>query len=402
MGIEVITTLQKEVEALKKELEATKTDAEKKVEELKKEFESKWTERKTAFDNENKVDDRVVKTAKEKAVDLYLKSKLLGRPAETFNEFKEIAPVIEKAIKPTDIASWLAEEFSNKVLEEMELDLKVEGLFQRIRFPQNRETFSIPAKTDVAKAYLIAPGEDAIESAIAGSKVSFQTKRIKTLLGVTDQADQEMVVAITRLVRQELVKALARASEDAIVAGDTSISNSNDPKKAFDGLLKYAKAAGNKVDAGGNAVTASLVAQARKLLGKYGIRVSDLAIIAPVNVAFQMLELPEVLTIDKYGAKATILTGEIGKLFGMPIIVSEYIPTNLDANGDVAEDGDKTAVLLVNTNYFMVADRGNIGVETERKAVSSTTLYVGYRDFDFKKVAVNSTPVSAIVNVASN
>ena len=404
MGIEVISELQKQVETLQKELEATKTEAEKKVEELKKEFGEKWAERKTHFEEETKsVDDREVQKAKEKAVDIYLKSKLLGRPAETLEEFKQISGIVEKAIKPSDISSWLAEEFSNKVMEELELDLKVEGLFPRFRMPMNRATFSIPAKTEKAQAYLIAPGEDAIESAINGSKVSFATHRFKTLLAVTDQADQEMVTAIVQIVRQELVRSLARATEDALVMGDTTITNANDVKKAFDGLLKMAKDAGNKVDAGGNAVTATLVAQARKLLGVYGIRLSDLVIVAPVNVAYQMLELPEVLTVDKYGAKATIITGEIGKLFGMPIVVSEYIPTNLDANGDVDEtNGDKTAVLLVNKSYFAIADRGNIGIETERKAVSSSTLYVGYRDIDFKKVAVNSTPVSAIVNVASN
>jgi len=402
MGIEVISTLQKQVEELKKELDSTKTEAQKKVEELKKEFEDKWTERKTKFE-EKSINDKEVAKAKEKAVDLHIKSKLLGRPVDSFAEFKEIAPIIEKAIKPSDIASWLAEEFSNKVMEELELDLKVEGLFQRFKMPENRSTFSIPAKTDKAKAYLIAPGEDAIESAINGAKISFATSRFKTLLAVTDQADQEMVTAITQLVRQELVKSLARATEEALVMGDTSISDVNDVKKAFDGLLKYAKDAGNKVDAGGNPVTASLIAQARRLLGVYGINLGDLAIVAPVNVAYQMLELPEVLTVDKYGAKATIMVGEIGKLFGMPIIVTEYIPDNLDANGDVDEtSGDKTAVLLVNKAYFGVADRGNIGIETERKAVSSTTLYVGYRDIDFKKLCVNSTPVSAIVNVASN
>jgi hypothetical protein len=403
MGIEVISQLQKEIDTLKKKLDSTKTEAEKKVEELRKQFEQEWTQRKTAFSQENTITDAILRKAKNDGINLYLKSVLMGRPVDSFNEFKDVANVIEKAIKPADIADWLAEEFSNKVLEELELQLKVEGLFPRFKFPENRNTFSFPAKTGNASAYLIAPSDNAIESAIAGAKITFQTQRIKTLLGVTDQADNEMVTAIVQLVKQELIKSLARASEDAIVMGDTTITNANDPKKAFDGLLKYAKDAGNKVDAGGNAVTASLVAQARKLLGKYGLYVRDLAIIAPVNVAFQMLELPEVITTEKYGPKATILTGELGKLYGMPIIVSEYIPDNLDANGDVdPNNGDKTAVLIVNKEYFMVGDRGKAGIETERKIVSSTTLYVGYRDYDFKKVAVNATPVSAIVNVSKD
>jgi len=401
MGIEVIKNLKAEVDNLKKELEATKTASEKKVEELQKEFKGKLEERKTSFSLDSGVSEKAVEKAKKKAGDLYLKAVLMDRPASSFNEFKEVSDVVEKAIKPSDITNWLSEEFSNQVLEELELNLKVEGLFDKIRMPENRSTFSIPAKTENAKAYLIAPANDAIESAINGDKVSFATKRIKTLLSIADQADQEMVTAIVDLVRKELVRSLLRASEQAIIDGDASISDANDVRKAFDGLLKYAKGAGNKVDAGGNAVTVSLLNSVRRIIGKYGLNPTDLVLLTPVNVAYQLLEMPEVQTIDKYGQMATLIKGEIARIYGMPIIPSEYIPTDLDANGDHADDGDKTAVLLVNKNYFLVADRGNITVEKDRNITSSVNLFVGYRDFDFKKVAVNATPVSAIVNVPS-
>ena len=401
MGIEVISTLQKEVDNLKKELESSKTENEKKTEELRKEFEGKMTERKTAFEEKDVFGDREIEKAKKDGGNLFLKSMLLGKDPKELKEFKQIANVVEKALKPADISSWLAEEFSNQVLEEMELDLKVENLFTKIKMPKNRETFSIPAKTEKAQAYLIAPGDDAIESAINGSKVSFQTTRIKTLLGVTDQADQEMVTAVVGLVKKELVTSIARASEEALVMGDKSITDSNDVKKAFDGLLTYAKAAGNKVDAGGNGISEANIAAARKLLGKYGLKPNDVVIVAPVDVAYQMLTLPDVITVDKYGAKATLLTGEIGRLYGMPLVVTEYIPNNLNASGDVdtATPGTMTATLLVNKNYFATADRNNIGIETERKAVSSSTLYVAYRDMDFQKLAINSTPVAAIVDI---
>jgi hypothetical protein len=184
--------------------------------------------------------------------------------------------------------------------------------------------------------------------------------------------------------------------------GDEAGTDPNAVTKAFDGLLKYAVGSGNTVDNGGGAITAASIANARRKLGVYGVNLMDLAIVAPVDVAFQLLELPEVITVDKYGPAATILTGEIGKLWGMPIVVSEYISHTLKADGTVGDPAtdNKTAVLVVNKQYFAVADRGTIGVETERKAVSSSTLYVGYRDIDFNKIAVNATPVAAVVNVA--
>lgn len=397
MGIEAIDKMNKELEVLKGTIEAQKTASEKQLEELQKDIEAKLTDRKTSFEDKA-VDDKEVAKAKSVGANLYLKSVLTGRNASSFAEFKEMAATIEKAIKPADISSWLAEEFSGQMLTKLEAELMVEPLFTKLTMPANRNQFSIPGRSTDAVAYLIAPGADAIESTIAAGKVTFATSRIKTLVSVTDQADQEAVVAVMDLVKQELVSSLARASEKGIIAGDTAFADANDVRKAFDGLLKIGVAAGNTVD-GAGAISAAGILAARKKLGVYGLNLADLVIIAPVKVAYDMLGLEQVLTVDKYGSAATLLTGEIGKLYGMPIVASAALPENLTNLGVVDVAGIKTAVLIVNKRFFGVSDRGTIGIEDERKAVSSSTLYVGYRDIDFKKLSIVATPVSAIINL---
>jgi N4-gp56 family major capsid protein len=399
MAIEAFDKMAKELETLKLELAETKSASEKQLEELHKEL-GVLSERKTSFDD-TVVSDKEIAKAKEIGANLHLKSILTGRPASSFAEYKEVAGLVEKALVPADISSWLAEEFSGQMLTMLEAELMIEPLFSKLQMPANRNQFSIPGRTTDATAYLIAPGADAIESTIAAGKVTFATNRIKTLVSVTDQADQDAVVAVMDLVKQELSQSLARASEQGIIAGDTSFTNANDVRKAFDGLLKMAVSAGMTVDGGAAKITAAVVLAARKKLGVYGLNLTDLAIIAPVNVAYDMLAIPEVMTVDKYGQAATILTGEIGKLYGMPIVASAYIPSNLTALGvvDTTTPGTKTAVLVVNKRFFGIADRGAVGLEEERKAVSSSTLYVGYRDLDFKKLSVVATPVVAVVNL---
>lgn len=399
MAIEAIDKMQKEIEELKSNLQSQKSDAEKQLEELQKDVESKLAEKKTNFDNVE-VSESAISKAKKDGANLYLKSILTNRPASSYAEYKDLAYLVEKAIKPSDISSWLAEEFSGQVLQKLEAEMMVEPLFPKLTMPANRNQFSIPGRSTDAIAYLIAPGADAIESTIAAGKVTFSTNRIKTLISVTDQADQEAVVAVMDLVKQELVSSLARASEKAIIAGDTTIADANDVRKAFDGLLKLSVTAGTVVD-GSTALSAASILAARKLLGVYGLNLADLVIIAPVKLAYDMLAFPEVMTVDKYGAAATILTGEIGKLWGMPIIASAFIPESLTAAGAQGTVGTdtKTAVLVVNKRFFGVSDRGTIGLEEERKAVSSSTLYVGFRDVDFKKLSLTSTPVATVVNV---
>lgn len=331
-----------------------------------------------------------VKALKKSAADLYLKSVLLGTTPDNLPEYKKVVELAEKSIVPTDVTAWLAEEFSNDLIERLEVERQVENLFSRFQMPANRNTFSIPAKTQDIVAYLIAPDQAAIASAISGDKVSFATQRLKALVAITDQADQESVTALVAIARQSLIESIMRAMEEAIINGDTTTTDANNVRKTFNGLRKLALDAGVFVDGGGDAIAAADIVNARKLLGAYGQNINDLAIIAPLSVAYDMLKLPEALTIDKYGSRATFVTGEIGKVYGIPVIPSAYVPENLTAAGveDTVTPGTLTEVLVVNTAYFAVADRGNITVEQDRNISTSANIYVAHRDVDFKPLTV--------------
>ena len=398
MAIEVIDNLKKEVEALTQKLTAQETEYEKKYKALEQEL-GLVQDRKTEFTATTH--DSVVEKAIATGKDLVFKAKLMERDVTSFDEFKQIAGVIEKAIKPADVPEWLGVEFSNTVLEELRLILKVESLFSKVRMPDGVRTLNVPGKTNEAVAYLIAPGDDAIDSAINSANVSFVTKRFKTLVGVTDQANDETVTAIMDMVRNEMISSLARATEKAIIMGDSGYADANDVKKAFDGLLKMARDSGQTVDNGGGAVTSDNLLELRRQLGVYGLDLSNLVLLVPVDVAYQILDLPEVKTFDQYGNNFTVLAGEIGRIWGMPIVVSEYISHTLKADGTEGDPNtdDKTAVLVVNKSGFAVADRGTVGLETERRAVSSSTLFVSFRDIDFKNISINATPVAALINV---
>ena len=399
MGIEMIKNLQKDVTALKEELKAADEKREAELKTLKEELELSFAERKTSFADTG-VSEKDLTAARKKGADMYLHSIMMSKDISEMKGYAEVAAVIEKAIVPADVGSWLAEEFSNAILVDLELELKVEALFPKITMPENRNEFSIPAVVDNVEAYLIAPGDDAVASAIASAKVTFATKRFKTLVGVTDQADHETVTMMTELVKTRLVRAISKATEDALINGDTTVATANSTRKAFDGLLKMALASGQTADMGGVVPTATKIMEARTELGVYGVNIADLSIICDFASGFKLLELAEVITVDKYGPQATIHTGEIGKIWGIPIVISEHIRHDLDPDGtDTIGTNSTTVMLFVNTGYFAVASRGGIAVETERQAVSSTNLYVGRRDIDFKKTAANATPVSALINI---
>jgi hypothetical protein len=112
---------------------------------------------------------------------------------------------------------------------------------------------------------------------------------------------------------------------------------------------------------------------------------SDCAWIVGIKVYNQLMTLRDnatngnllMTTLDKYGAGATILTGELGKLFGIPVIVSEHARETL--NGSGTYDGSMTnrgLMLLVNRTQWLRGDRRTMKIEVARQIQTDQTLLV--------------------------
>ena len=173
--------------------------------------------------------------------------------------------------------------------------------------------------------------------------------------------------------------------EDAIINGDTSgtfdadtVANI-DSRLAWDGLRIYAhKGSYDMVDLS-TFSTSNLLAM-RSLMGKYGVNPNKLAWIVSVKGYSKFLSLPETMTMDKYGPKATILTGEQGKFLGSPIIVSEAVREDLNDTG--VYDGTTTTyteVILVYTPAFVLGTLKDVRFEPYRDPSVGNRLYASIR-----------------------
>ena len=334
-----------------------------------------------------------------RASSLYLLSRVRGVDASTIQGFEDVKDYATRAMVPADTASWLAEEFSKDLYERMSLLANVESLFPKYTIPQNVESLSIPQKLSKTKAYLIQPAQDAIQSAITAAKVTFRAKRLVTLSVLSDQADDETVVALIEVIKQDIAESLVHAMENALINGDTDATGANingaavgaaanDALRTFDGIRKITNTNANTVDFAG-AITYNELVGMRRKMGKDGINQSDLVYLVSPSTFHRLVLLPEVLTVDKYGSAATIVTGEVAKIGAVPVIVSQFVPENLNATGVYDAAGDKTCILLINRKYFATADRGMAGFEQDRNVISATNIYVGHRDVDFNPLLPN-------------
>jgi HK97 family phage major capsid protein len=270
------------------------------------------------------------------------------------------------------------------------------------------QSLSIPQKIGETQSYLIQPAQDAVESAITAGKVTFETKKIKTFTAMAyETTNQAVIASILDVVRNDMVQGVARGSEKAIISGDTTSGSANingtltatDVRMAFKGLRAYALG-GSPVDfiAGADSTLLGKLRDLRKSMGIYGMNPNDIVIVAPVSFAYRLLNIPEVITVDKYGMNATILTGELMKIDGISVIASEHVPETLTAAG--VDGGALTTVLMVNKRYFGVAGRGGVALEEQKDIKSGTMLHTAFRYVDMQRLYSENKVCVAGINVA--
>jgi len=84
------------------------------------------------------------------------------------------------------------------------------------------------------------------------------------------------------------------------------------------------------------------------------------------------------LTIDKFGPAATIVSGSLASIFGMPILVSRYVGADMNANGvfDNLPGTTRSGLILVNRASYKHYQRRGITVETQRDINSDSVSVV--------------------------
>jgi hypothetical protein len=207
----------------------------------------------------------------------------------------------------------------------------------------------------------------------------------------SEEIDEDSIIPIMPFLREKLAQNMAFGVEDALINGDTSgthqdsdVTDSDDPRKAWPGLRKLCQS-GNKLDVGGAALTLTHVRTIRGYMFKYGVDPSSLAYITSSTGMLQFLNIPEVITLEKYGPKATVLTGEIGQIDSIPIIISEKIREDL--NGSAVYDGttkDSTMAILVRKNAFTVGTRRRLTLKSWTDIERDQQVLVGTVRKDFQ------------------
>jgi len=226
----------------------------------------------------------------------------------------------------------------------------------------------------------------------------------------TAEMDEDSIRAMLPELKEALPIAHARAFDYAIIDGQITavIDTGDDPsgtaadvRNCWDGIRYYCSANSTMVDLG-SAWTGEGILSVRKKLGVAGIYPDECVWIPSVSNYYSLLSLKDadgaqlVMSMDKVGAAATVLTGQLGVLFGTPVVPSEFIREDLNASG--IHDGvteTKTVLPIIHRPGWKIGRYKNVTVQTDKEIKNDVLLIVTRERADFQAMMPYATQCCA-------
>ena len=274
------------------------------------------------------------------------------------------------------------QEEARQLWADVNAETAVASLFETVTMPTN--PFDVPLQLGDVNWY---PGAASAAPASTDLKTAKQTLTAYELVGMVPWAyelDEDAVVAMMTEVRSTLIRNAAQVLDDVLINADASTTGnvnydggtlaastegSAHYLVGFDGLVHQPLVDNTAMANNFNAApSADMFNKLRRMMGKYGLRPSELAFITDVATYIGLQTLDAFQTLDKLGPRATLLTGQLGAVEGVPVIVSEQLQT-ADADGKVTSGGNSAPagrLLLVNRTQWRKGFKRELLIETDR------------------------------------
>jgi HK97 family phage major capsid protein len=304
-------------------------------------------------------------------------------------------PAIQKAFNDSSSvgAEWIPDQFAANLYVNLEETSQLPRVVADNLQKQSveRNTILVPRMSRGGRPYLkgsVTNDNPAqyTASTVTTSQKSISIKGLASRFLIDDAAAEDSAIAVIPTLQRQIVADLNDAMEDALINGDTtathqdaiadwnirsrwgtspSLGGSSDHRRMFKGMRKQAIARSCTADLGTFNFSALLGLKAQ--MGELALE-NVVLFASPEAVLANLLSLSEVKTIDVFGPQATVLTGQIASIMGMPIIMSRFIGADMNASGLFDNlTTNKTGLIMAHAPSWYIFERRGILVETDRK-----------------------------------
>jgi HK97 family phage major capsid protein len=283
---------------------------------------------------------------------------------------------------------WVPELWSAQIWEKARLENVILPLFRSVEMPSN--PFELPIEGTDPTVYFVPETSSESQLTVGGSgsvipdskvgsgKVQLSAKKLALRVGFSAELVEDAILPVLNIYRDQAVRAIADSIDYTLLNGDiedgagsnintASAPAGNERFMAFDGLRKLpiVTNTANSVAMAADPTLAKLRETRFKMETRYAARPTDLAWIVDGGTYAKLLGLSEFLTMDKAGPLATAMTGQIGFIDGIPVLVSAEMPLTA-TTGYVAASGNTkgTAICVYRPGWF-VGYRRRIAVNVD-------------------------------------
>ena len=295
-------------------------------------------------------------------------------------------------------AEWIPDEMLPTLERNLTASRRLAGEFGTMNLP--RQTTLLPYLNSGFRPYIKAAAAADDPAAYTSSSMSTDQRTVSATgfscyAQVADDADEDSLIAVMPTVQQELTQALVDGEEDSILNGDTStvhqdtlsawnirgrwgasgLGGSADHRRAWLGLRAAAMdISGASTSMGGSLTVDNILENRGRLDSPHGVEGSLILIVSPEVYFKSLLQADEVMTVEKIGQdRASIRTGGLGEIFGMPIIVSEFMAADMTTGGIFTDGSDAfSGAIIVNKDRWKIGQRRGSTLEIDKDITRGT------------------------------
>ena len=384
------------------------------VEELRKEIKEKSQEIQHIRESKRVFGDRQnsdwKKAFSSDIDDAYFLAKATGKGYET--DFAK--NVMQKVNEHSGVAVSSAD-FEQTVSSNIERDIQVElvlaPLFREIAMQSATQILPILPDAGYAEwtANQAASGSsphgnleergDTYGAPFGGVDLTERTLSTKKLISQSylgNETEEDAIIPILPLIRESVIRSHARAVENMILVGNHADGAFGTSGAAPDGLVTLAAADSDKTQSttafASEALTAAQLLGARKNMGKYGIRPQDVVYIVSVTEYHNLIADAAYADASQVEGLATKLTGQVGQVYGSPVIVCDEFATAAVS---------KFYAIAVNTRNFVIPRLRGVTVESDYEVANQRRVLVASQRLGFTDIINGATDKWALQYKAS-
>ena len=299
---------------------------------------------------------------------------------------------------------------STNIERDIQLELVLAPLFREIQMTSATQILPIMPDAGYAEftANQAASGSsphgnleergDTYGSPYAGVDMTERTLSTKKLISQSylgNETEEDAILPILPLIRESIVRSHARGIENALLLGNHADGVYGTSGAAFEGLVTMA-GNGNKTQSAtafaSESLTASMLLNARKKMGKWGMNPRDVIYIINSTEYFNLLSDAEFQDVNLVGNMATKLNGEIGEVFGSRVIVCDEFATPATA---------KFFGLAVNAKNFVMPRLRGVTIESDYEVANQRRVLVASQRLGFTDLIDGSTACHTLQYKAS-